>query len=64
MIYRCFFCKKLKLGNYEDFIFRAKNENDIPQDYKEKICKSCGDEIEQYGVLDDGIEIRDFDETH
>jgi hypothetical protein len=60
-MYRCFLCRKLKLDKHDNFVFTAQDENGVKKEYKEKICTKCGDEIEKYGVLDDGIEVRDLD---
>ena len=59
--YSCFMCRKIKFGKYELVQYSALDDDDDDDDddqlkvYEKKICPKCGDDIEEYGHLDDQI---------
>lgn len=59
MFFKCFMCRKIKWGHYEEVQYSALNDDDITEVYSKKICPGCGDDIEKYGHLDDYIKEKD-----
>lgn len=59
MFYSCFMCRKIKWGKYEELKYTALNGESLPEVYTKKLCPSCGDDIEEFGHLDDYIQERE-----